>query len=60
MNHVHCAPEPLRSEFITQLLTFADLDSPPRRADFMKAFSPKGTRADTAKLVNYAGEDGVR
>lgn len=46
MNHGHCAPEPLRSAFITQLLAFADLDSYPRRADFMKAFSPEGTRAD--------------
>lgn len=46
LSHGHLSPEPLRSEFITQLLAFADLDGYPRRADFMKAFSPEGTRAD--------------
>lgn len=46
MTQGHCASEPRRSEFITQVLAFADLDSYPRRADFMKAFSPGGTRAE--------------
>ncbi len=46
LNSGHLAPEPQRSAFITQLLTFADLDGYPRRADFMKAFSPEGSSAD--------------
>lgn len=56
MNHGHCASEPLRSEFINQVLSFADLESYPRRADFEKAFSPEGTIDDRQREAKALAE----
>ena len=56
--HGHQADEPLRSRFVGTLLSFADLDSYPRRAELLAAYAPGGAfreRMNEAAALARAG-----
>lgn len=58
MRYGHSASEPVRSLFIYYLLSFADLDDHPCRAEVEAAFSPNGdlvSRAVAACRLAKAG-----
>lgn len=46
LRYGHQAAEPLRSRFAGMLLSFADLDDYPRRAELLAAYAPGGGYVD--------------
>ena len=45
LRHGHQAAEPHRSAFVCRVLSFADLDGYPRRAEFAAAFTKTGSES---------------
>lgn len=58
LRHGAFAEEPQRSAFIRCVLTFADLDSYPRRAEFAAAFAETGSKADRFLEAGHLARSG--
>lgn len=59
MRYGHSRPDPVRSDFIAFLLSFADLDGAPCRAEVKAAFSPNGDLIDRVTAAVHLARAGL-